>query len=262
MFGDAEAYQRFMGRWSRTMAPLLVDFADIPDGGRVLDIGCGTGSLSFSIAESKARCRVSGIDRSKEYIAYAESRNPFPGRVSFQAADAQRTEYPDASFQASLSLLVFNFIPEPGKALEEARRLTAAGGRIAAATWDYGDRMQMLRIFWQAAAHIDGAAAEKDEKHMRLCSAGELTALWTQAGLEQVDEQPLEIRMRFASFEDYWNPFLLGQGPAGAYLRGLAADRLEKLRAEVKRRLEVASEDQPFALPARAWAVRGTVPAG
>jgi ubiquinone/menaquinone biosynthesis C-methylase UbiE len=151
MFGDAEAYERFMGRWSRLAAPLLVDFTDVPESARVLDLGSGTGSLAFSIAKQKARSHVVGIDLSKPYVEYANSRNPFPDRVSFQIGDAQQLRFPDATFQTSVSLLVFNFIPDPKKALGEARRVTKPGGRISAAVWDYGSGMRMLRVFWDAA---------------------------------------------------------------------------------------------------------------
>jgi SAM-dependent methyltransferase len=260
MFGDAEAYERFMGRWSRLVAPLLVDFADVPDSGRVLDIGSGTGSLALAIAQRKGRARVLGIDRSKEYVAYANSRNPYPGRASFQVGDAQHLEFPDASFDAALSLLVFNFIPDPRKALSEARRTTRPGGNIAAAVWDYGDGMRMLRIFWDAAVSIDAGAEKLDEKHMPLCRSGEMSDLWKQGGLENVREQPIDIDIRFKSFGDYWDTFLLGQGPAGAYVRSLDREKLQALRSEVKRRLSVSVEDAAFVLPARVWSVRGTVP--
>ena len=144
MFGNAEAYEQFMGRWSRIVAPLLVDFTDLPDRGLVLDVGSGTGSLVFAIAERKVQASVLGIDPSKEYVAYAKSRNPFPDRASFQAGDAQQLQFPDSSFDAGLSLLAFNFIPDPQKALLEVRRITKSGGKLSAAVWDYGDGMRML----------------------------------------------------------------------------------------------------------------------
>jgi SAM-dependent methyltransferase len=260
MFGNAEAYERFMGRWSRLVAPLLVDFTDVPDRARVLDVGSGTGSLAFAIAERKPRSHVLGIDPSKEYVAYANSRNPIPDRASFQVGDAQQLHFPDATFDASLSLLVFNFIPDPRKAVLEVRRVTRSGGRLSAAIWDYGAGMRMLRAFWDAAVSIDAKAEKHDEKHMPLCRAGELSELWKQGGLENVHEQPLHITMRFESFADYWGAFLLGQGPAGSYVASLDRDKLQALRGEVKRRLPLSADDIPFALPAQVWSVRGTVP--
>jgi len=261
MFGDAEAYEHFMGRWSRLVAPLLLDFTDLPDNtGRVLDVGSGTGSLAFAIAERKDRSLVIGIDPSQEYVAFANSRNPFPDRASFQVGDAQQLHFCDASFDASLSLLVFNFIPDPGKALREVRRVTKAGSRISAAVWDYGAGMRMLRVFWDAAVSIDARAERLSEKHMALCRHGELSQLWKRGGLENVHEQPLEIAMRFESFADYWDAFLLGQGPAGTYVRSIDLDRLQVLRGDVKRRLSISGEGVPFGLSARVWSVRGTVP--
>ena len=260
MFSNAESYERFMGRWSRLLAPLLVDFAGVPDSGRLLDVGSGTGALAFAVAGRRPRCQVLGIDPSPEYVAYAASQNRFPGRVSFEVGDAQELKFPDAGFQSSLSLLVFNFIPNPAKALQEVSRVTKPGGRVSAAVWDYGAGMRMLRVFWDAARSIDARAEELDEQHMPLCRAGELTRLWKQGGLEQVDEAPLDIAMRFHSFADYWEAFQLGQGPAGSYVRSLDRDKLQSLHEELKRRLPSATEDSPFTLPARAWAVRGTVP--
>ena len=260
MFENAEAYERFMGRWSRLVAPRLVDFTGLPEQGQILDVGSGTGSLAFAIAERRRRARVLGIDPSKEYAAYASDTNPFPDRASFQVADAQQLHFPDASFDAALSLLVFNFIPNPTKALFEIRRVTKPGGNISAAVWDYGAGMQMLRTFWDAAVHIDPDAEKIDEKHMPLCRAGELSALWKQGGLENVREQPIDISTRFESFSDYWEPFLLGQGPAGAYVRRLDRDKLQALRDEVKRRLSLSRENTPVVLRARVWSVRGTVP--
>jgi SAM-dependent methyltransferase len=260
MFGDAESYERFMGRWSRLAAPRFVEFTDLPERGRMLDVGSGTGSLALAIAERKGQVQVLGIDPSREYVAYAINRNSFPGRVSFEAGDAQQLGFPDASFDAALSLLAFNFIPDPKKALLELRRVTKPGGKISAAVWDYGGGMRMLRAFWDAADHIDPGAEKLDEKHMPLCRAGELSALWKQCGLENVHEQPIEIGLSFVSFADYWDPFLLGQGPAGSYVRRLDKDKLQALRNELKRRLSWTTENTALSLPARLWSVRGIVP--
>jgi SAM-dependent methyltransferase len=259
MFANAEAYERFMGRWSRILAPLLVDFADPSDRGRVLDVGSGTGALAFSIAERRVHCQVLGVDPSTVYVSHGESRNPYPDRVSFEVGDGQQLRFPDATFENSLSLLVFNFIPDGNKALREISRVTKPGGCIAAAVWDYGAGMTMLRTFWDAAVAVDPTAEALDEWRMPLCRAGGLGELWKAGGLAQVEERPLEIRMRFESFADYWEPFLLGQGPAGAYLGKLDSERGQVLRSEVRRRLGLRDEDTAFSLVARAWAVRGFV---
>jgi SAM-dependent methyltransferase len=261
MFGDAEAYERFMGRWSSKLAPLLVDFAALGDTGKVLDVGSGTGALAFAIARLKANCEVLGIDPSSEYIGYARSRNPYRQRVTFEVGDAQQLRFSKAEFANSLSLLVFNFIPDRKKALLEVMRVTRPGGTVSAAVWDYPEKMRMLRVFWDAAAVVDPSARAADEAHMPLCRAGQLEELWKAGGLEQVVERPLEITMEFPSFQDFWEPFLLGQGPAGAFVRKLEGERRQALRNEVKQRLGLKSENAPFSLAARAWAVRGIVPA-
>ena len=260
MFRNGEAYERFMGRWSSLVAPKLVDFAEIEDGGHVLDVGSGTGALAFTIAERKRRARITGIDPSDGYVAYASSKNRYADRIEFQVGDAQSLRFNDGAFASALSLLVFNFIPDAGKALGELQRVVRREGRIAAAVWDYGGNMRMLRAFWDAAVRMDQSVERKDEKHMPLCRKGELARLWKAGGMANVTEQPLDIVMNFASFGDYWDPFLLGQGPAGAYARSLSADRLQALRDGVKQSLSVASEDHLLRLPARVWAVRGTVP--
>ena len=260
MFGDAEAYERFMGRWSRVVAPRLVEFTDLPRGGRILDVGSGTGSLTFAIAERDRAAHVLGIDPSQEYVAYATSKNPFPGRATFEVGDAQQLHFPAESFDAALALLVFNFIPAAKKALLEVSRVTKPGGSVSAAVWDYGGGMKMLRTFWDAAAHIDPSAEKLDEKRMPLCRTGELSALWKQGGLVYVREDAIDIRMKFESFADYWEPFLLGQGPAGSYVRNLDRQQLEALRHEVKLRLSSSAENTPLVLTARVWAVRGVVP--
>jgi SAM-dependent methyltransferase len=260
MFADANAYERFMGRWSRLVAPQLVDFADVPDLGRLLDVGSGTGALAFTLAERKPRANVLGIDPSKEYVEYAKSKNPFPDRVRFETGDAQQLRLADASFDASLSLLVFNFIPDPVKALREVRRVTKPGGQVSASVWDYGDGMKMLRAFWDSAVNLDSKAEKLDERHMPVCRAGELSGLWRQGGLENVHEQPQVIAMRFESFVDYWDAFLLGQGPAGVYVKSLSRDQVHALRREVKSRVSPSADNLPIALSSRVWSVRGTVP--
>lgn len=256
MFADARSYERFMGRWSELAAPLFTRFAHIPDRGNVLDIGSGTGALTLAIARLRPHCQVEGIDLSREYIEFARTRTRNP-RVKFETADAQDLPIAAGTFDAASSLFVFNFIPDPLKALSEARRVARPGGTVSAAVWDYGRGMVMLRIFWDAAVALSSSAGRLDEKRMPLCRMGELSELWARGGLRKVEESPLDITMRFENFDDFWDPFLLGPGPAGTYVKSLPKPRTSVLREEVRRRL--GRPRGPFALPARLWAVRGEV---
>jgi SAM-dependent methyltransferase len=259
IFGESAAYERFMGRWSSRLAPLMVQFAGIRDGHAVLDVGSGTGALAFAIAEAVPSARITGVDPSAAYVAYARARAT-NDRLRFAVGDAQQLQFPDRTFERVLSLLVMNFIPDPAKALREMIRVTRPGGVIAAAVWDYGDGMQMLRVFWDEAIARDPAIAARDERHMPLCGRGELSALWRAHGLEQVEERPLTIQQSFASFEDYWSPFLGGQGPAGVYVASLTEAARAELRLRLRRRLLGDGEDRAITLEARAWAVKGVAP--
>jgi len=261
MFTNAYSYDQFMGRWSRLVAPRLVEFAKIPDcDGIILDAGCGIGALALTIAGLRRRYCVLGVDISEEYIRYAESHNNHPDRVHFRVGDVQNLTFSDAAFHYSLSLLMLNFIPNGSQALSEMARVTRPGGQIVGAVWDYGDCMDMLRFFWDAAVVVDPTASNLHEKNMPLCRRGELSDLWKSAGLTNIVEKPLDIDMNFKSFHDYWRPFLMGQGPAGAYVKQLGYDRLAILREQLKRKLEVQDESAPFTLQGRVWAVRGFVP--
>lgn len=257
-FADARAYDRFMGRWSRRLAPVFLDFVDIANNARVLDAGCGTGALTMTVANRKPESKVVGVDLSREYIEYCRTQNPL-NRVRFEVGDAQNLGFPDGAFDAAVSMLVLNFVPNPNRAVAEMKRVTAPGGRVAAAVWDYGEGMQMLRAFWGAAVALNPEAEAKDEKHMPLCRRGELKQLWTDTGFARIDERPLEMRMDFVSFNDYWEPFTLGEGPAGAYVTALDAAQRDALREEIKKRLNVSKDTEPVSLMARAWAVRGDV---
>lgn len=259
MFSLGDAYEIFMGRWSRRLAPAMVQFSGVVDGDRVLDVGAGTGSLSASVASAAPSSHVIGIDRSEPYVTLARARH-HSSRLRFEVGDAQHLPFKDASFDRTLSLLILNFIPDRPAALAEMIRVTRPGGTVAAAVWDYGEGMEMLRLFWDEAIALDPHADAKDERHMPLSRGGELAALWRAYHLANVAEAPLTIETRFTCFEDYWSPFLQRQGPAGAYVATLSPGDRARLESKLRRRLSRDGSDGPIALGARAWAVRGVVP--
>ena len=258
VFSEARAYERFMGRWSRDLAPLLVRFAAVRDGDTLLDVGSGTGALAAALAAAAPSGRVVGIDPAASYVALAKAGQEGE-RVRFQVGDAQQMDFADATFDRTLSLLVVNFIPDTHKAVDEMKRVTRRGGTVAAAVWDYGGEMEMLRVFWDEATALTPASGSRDERHMPFCRRGELAALWRQHGLLDVVEEGLTIETRFTSFADYWAPFLGKQGPAGAYVAALSEHERGQLEKRLRTRLLGDGTDRAFVLRARAWAVRGVV---
>ncbi|MGZ8467434.1 MAG: class I SAM-dependent methyltransferase [Candidatus Binatia bacterium] len=258
MFEVAEAYERQMGRWSRQLAPLLIEFAGVDAGERVLDVGCGTGSLSMAIARLTAAGSIVGIDASKGFIEYARAQNSDP-RVVFELGDAQNLTYPDAWFDRCLSLLVVNHIPDTPKALQGICRVTKPGGVVATAMWDGTGGNEFNDRMWNVAVTIDANVTPASKRAGTYSSPAELTTLWRDAGLIEVDMTSLVMRVEYASFADYWQRFLEGQGPAGAYVMALAEERREALRQILHREIIGNRVDGRFALQAKAWAVRGVV---
>jgi SAM-dependent methyltransferase len=252
MFSESDSYERFMGRWSRLLAPLFVTFARVGEDDRVLDVGSGTGALSCAAAAVTAAA-VTGVDPSAAYVRYAQEQTG--GRARFQVGDATALPFADDAFDRTLSMLVLNFVGDHAGTVHQMVRVTRPGGVVAAAVWDYGGGMEMLRAFWDAAVALDPDAEWRDERHMPLCTGGALGELWTAKGLIDVDEQPLTIEMAFSSFDDYWLPFLRGQGPAGAYVSTLSESARQALGSRLRERLPAGE----FALRASAWAVRGVV---
>jgi SAM-dependent methyltransferase len=259
MFSEAQAYERFMGRWSRNLAPLLVRFAGVRDGETLLDVGSGTGALAAALAAAAPSSRIVGIDPAASYVALAQASQG-GARVRFQVGDAQQMDFEAASFDRTLSLLVVNFIPDAHSAVDEMKRVTRPGGTVVAAVWDYGQGMEMLRVFWDEALAVTPADSRKDERHMPFCRRGDLAALWRQHALLDVVEEGLTIETRFASFADYWAPFLEKQGPAGAHVAALPGRQRGELEKRLRTRLLGEGPDRAFVLTARAWAVRGVVP--
>jgi SAM-dependent methyltransferase len=259
LFSGPRAYERFMGRWSRDVATALVRFADVRDGDGVLDVGTGIGSVVDAVTALAPASRIVGLDPATAYVAYARRTHNGAG-TRFVIGDGQDIPFDDGAFDRTLSLLALNFMPDPQKAAAEMMRVTRRGGILASAVWDYGDGMQMLRVFWNAAIALRPADERLDERHMRLCRHGEVTALWRSLGLRDVTEGTLTIRTPFAGFDDYWAPFLQKQGPAGHYVAMLAPGDRESLRRELQRRLVGDGADHAFTLTARAWASRGVIP--
>ena len=258
MFANALGYEDMMGRWSARLAPLFVRFARIGNAGRVLDVGCGTGSLVKFLAAASPRFEIVGIDPAQPFIEYARTQFSDP-RVTFDRASALDLPYPTGSFDDTLSLLVLMFVPEPEKAVQEMRRVTRPGGTVAACTWDR-DGLEMSSGFWEEAVTLDPEAEARSERPRHLTRSGQLTALWRATGLQHVEEVALEISMDFSSFDDYWQPYLKGVGPPGVYVASLSPDRRETLRNAIRKRFLGDSPDRPFSLQAKALAVRGSVP--
>ena len=259
MFANATAYERMMGRWSVQLAPMFLDFAGVPADGRILDVGCGTGSLVQVLADRPGRSEIVGIDPAQPFIDYCRERFTSP-RFSFDCGNGMKLPYADNAFDHAVSLLVFMFIPQPERAASEIRRVTRPGGTVAACTWD-GEGSQMTGTFWEEAEKLDSTAATRAERRRHLNREGELAALWQAAGFTAVRETALEMRTDFVSFDDYWSPFLGGIGPHGVYVSELSPERRDELREALRRRLLGERADGPISLNARALAVRGAVPA-
>jgi SAM-dependent methyltransferase len=251
-----DAYEAYVGRWSRRVAEEFVRRLDVPTGRRWLDVGCGTGALTETVLAVANPAEVLGVDPSEAFLATAETRIA-DARVSFRAGDARSLPLPDHGFDVVVSGLALNFVPEPTRAAAEFVRVIRPGGVAAAYVWDYAEGMAMMRHFWAAAAALDPAAAELDEgSRFPLCRPEPLGQLWTDAGLDAVTVRAIEVPTVFADFDDYWTPFLGGQGPAPGYAMSLTEEHRGDLRELLRARLP-AGPDGSVPLTARAWAVRG-----
>jgi SAM-dependent methyltransferase len=253
---SGDAYEPYVGRWSRLVAPEFLGWLAAPPGGSWLDVGCGTGALVETILSLSAPSEVVGIDPSLAYVAFASDRVNDP-RVRFDVGDAQALQAASATFDAVVSGLVLNFVPEPGRALSEMARVARPGGTVAAYVWDYAEGMQMMRHFWDAAGEMDSRARELDEgRRFTLCRPEPLTDLFQTAGLEKVEVRAIDVPTAFSDFEDYWSPFLGGQAPAPGYAMSLSQGRRAALRERIRASLPTNSKGEHH-LIARAWAVRG-----
>jgi SAM-dependent methyltransferase len=247
-------YERYVGRWSRRIAPGFLAWLDVPAAKRWVDVGCGTGALCSAIMERCAPATLIGVEPSDGFLEVA--RRTLPGPVDLRPGNAASLPLPDASIDVVASGLVLNFVPDLAAALREARRVSVPGGTFAAYVWDYAGRMEFMRHFWDAAVALDPAAEPLDEgRRFDLCRPDALRSSVAAAGFRDVQTTGLEVQTQFGSFDDFWEPFLGGQGPAPAYLMSLDDQARARLRERLRERLPTEA-DGTIPLAARAWAVR------
>ncbi len=255
-WASADDYEAYVGRWSRLVAREFLKWLAIPAGSQWLDVGCGTGVLSHVILQFADPARVQGIDRSESFVGFA-TEHVQDTRVQFEVRDAETLMADSGTFDAAVSGLVLNFVAQPDRAVAEMRRVTRSGGVVAAYVWDYAGGMQMMRHFWDAAIALDPKASELDQgRRFPICHPSALSQLFGSAGLHDVEVRPIEVPTVFRDFDDYWSPFLGGQGPAPSYLMSLRDEPRAALRERIRAGLPQVP-DGSISLVARAWAVRG-----
>lgn len=258
---DGDGYELQMGRWSRRLAPKFIEFTGIKSADWVLDVGCGTGSLTSALALNPNIRALHGVDFSAAYIEHAKRRNK-DSRIQFQAGDACALPFRNQEFDHSLSMLVLQFIPQPEKAISEMCRVTRPGGTVAAATWDSRGGFVWMRMFWDTAAMLD---PEANVRRAKVCARpmtrpGDLERAWRAAGLADVVQDMLTIRMDFASFEDFWAPMEGKDGPYADYVRTLASAGKAAFRDKLWLAYVDGEADGPRSYAATSWVVKGTVP--
>ncbi len=250
-------YEQYVGRWSRQVAPLFLSWLNIPAGRRWLDVGCGTGALCAAIMDRCSPSSVTGVEPSEGFLKSANEN--LGGRVALHQGAATAIPLGDASVDVVVSGLVLNFVTDAHVALLEMARVTGKGGTIAAYVWDYAGKMELMRFFWDAAVELDPGAAKLDEGvRFPLCRPEALKTLFASAGLAEVEVKPIDIPTLFESFDDYWRPFLGGQGPAPAYAMSLDETARVRLRDRIWERLPIAANGS-ISLTARAWAACAVV---
>jgi SAM-dependent methyltransferase len=251
-------YEQYVGRWSRHVARRFLSWLEIPASRRWLDVGCGTGALSAAILDACAPLSVVGVEPSEGFLQVAKTN--LQDRAVLKAGTAAAIPLGNASVDVTVSGLVLNFVPDQPAALREMARVTHRGGHVAAYVWDYAGKMELMRHFWDAAIALDPRAGGLDEGvRFPQCRPDALEPLFAGAGLEGIRITSIDIPTPFASFDDYWRPFLGGQGPAPAYAMSLDESARSRLREAIRERMPVAA-DGTISLTARAWAVRAAVP--
>ena len=255
-WSSGAAYETYMGRWSRAVARIFVDWLRIKPSAHWLDIGCGTGALTSTICEICSPATVLGCDRAEAFVGHAR-RNVADDRAAFVVAGADSLPTRQGGFDAIVSGLVLNFLPHAVLAVGAMRERVCSGGTVAAYVWDYASGLEFLRHFWDEATVEDRSASQFDEGgRFSLCKPPALTSVFQAAGLQAVETTSLEIPTDFDDFDDFWKPFLGGTGPAPSYVASLDPTRRESLKTRLQQRI-VSDGDGRIRLRARAWAVRG-----
>lgn len=248
-------YEYFMGRWSKRVADAFVDWLSPTAGLRWLDVGCGSGALSEAIIRKYDPELLIAVDQSEGFVSTTQDR--LGARATCKVGDALSLPVDDAFMDMAVSGLVLNFLSAPEKAIAEMRRVTKAGGTVAVYLWDYAGTMEFLNYFWEVALELNPGASDLHEKRRFPGSNAEETGdIFTRAGIRNVETTPIDITTNFIDFEDYWKPFLGGQGPAPTYVSKLDQSERDELRKTLMQRLPI-KEDGTISLTARAWAVKG-----
>ena len=256
VWASGAAYEPYVGRWSRIVAKEFLQWLNVPSGSRWLDVGCGTGALSQTILQTTSPMSVKGIDRSEGFVAFAQAQTR-DERATFEVGDAQSLPVETGAYDAGVSGLMLNFVPQPNLAVGEMTRAVKLNGVVAVYVWDYAEKMEFMRYFWDAAAALDPLGDDLDEgRRFPLCNPQALTELFEAAKLNQVETRAIDIATHFKDFDDYWTPFLGGQGAAPSYAMSLSETQRNALRDRIRAGLPFAS-DGSIPLIARAWAVRG-----
>ncbi|HEU4352680.1 MAG TPA: class I SAM-dependent methyltransferase [Burkholderiales bacterium] len=256
VWAAGDLYEPYVGRWSRVVAKEFLGWLGVPREARWLDVGCGTGALTQTILRDCAPRSVHGVDPSAGFVEFARQRT---NGASFEVGDAQALAAKDGEFDAAVAGLVLNFVSKPERAAGEMRRAVRPGGKVGVYVWDYAGKMELMRYFWDAAVELDAAARALDEGvRFPLCKEDALAKLFREAGMHHVQVRVIDAPTPFRDFDDYWTPFIGGQGPAPGYCMSLDETRRATLRDRIRSTLPFR-RDGSIHLVARAWAVKGTV---